>query len=68
MGFGFPTLSSSLYRDLMELSSLLNYLTPSLPIIIVLAWYTLALSPLSFFVNLLTTISLFSFSYLWPNN
>ena len=52
--FEFPTLGSSLYRDPMELSSPLNYLIPSLPIIIVLAWYTLALSTLSFFVNLST--------------
>ena len=48
----------------MEQLSPLNYLTPSLPIITMLAWYTLALSTLSFFVNLSTTISLFSFLYL----
>ena len=54
MGFGFPTLGSSLYRDPMELPSLLNYLAPSLPLITVITWYTLDLSTLSFFVNLST--------------
>ena len=32
MGFEFPTLDSSLYRDPMKLTSLPNYLTSSLPI------------------------------------
>ena len=64
MGFRFPTLGSSLYKDPMELPSLLNYLAPSLPTITVLAWYALFLFTFCFFVNLSTTIFLFSFSYL----
>jgi len=37
MGFGFPTLGSSLYKDPMELPSPLDNLTPSVPIITMLA-------------------------------
>ena len=48
--------------------TLLNYLAPFLPTITVLAWNALSSFTLSFIVNLFNPLSLFSFSYLQPNN